>query len=286
MTTWNGHPPPDLPPAGPVGRLAGLLRLAAFLAATALALGPFLAGRSLRGWFGRRVTFHFRIAQIWSRLGLWLCGLRWTVRGQPVAAGALVANHASWLDICALRAVGLMYFVAKSEVADWPLAGFIARITGTIFIERNRNHAKQQEEVLRQRIAHDQLLIFFPEGTSTDGLRVLPFKSSLFSAFFVDHQAADLWVQPVTLRYTPAPGSGLPPDMYGWWGDMELGAHVWAVMCRSFGGSAEVIFHQPVRPADFPDRKALARHCWSEVARELAGSGPHGHDASRASDAE
>ncbi len=269
MTTWNGHPPPALPPAGPGGTLAGLLRLGTFVLVTTLALGPFLAGRALRVWLGRRVTFHFLVARLWSRLGLWLCGLRWIVRGQPIAAGALVANHASWLDICALRSVGLMYFVAKAEVGDWPVAGFIARITGTIFIERNRNHAKRQEEVLRQRIAHDQLLIFFPEGTSTDGLRVLPFKSSLFSVFFLNDHAADLWVQPVTIRYAPRPGSGLPRDIYGWWGDMELGAHVWAVMCRSFGGSAEVTFHAPVRPSDFPDRKALAEYCQAVVVRGL-----------------
>jgi len=275
MSTWNGHPPPVLPPASLGGRVAGALRLSVLILATTIGLGLFLAGRALRGWCGRWVTFHFGIARLWSRLGLRLCGMRLTVRGRPVAAGALVANHASWLDICTLRAVRLMYFVSKAEVRGWPVAGFIAVVTGTIFIERRRNHAKQQEEALRQRIAHDQLLIFFPEATSTDGLRVLPFKSSLFSAFFVDHQAADLWVQPVTIRYAAAPGSGLPADMYGWWGDMELGAHIWAVMTRSFGASAEVIFHAPVRPADFPDRKALAEHCRAAVARGLADGFPH-----------
>jgi 1-acyl-sn-glycerol-3-phosphate acyltransferase len=101
---------------------------------------------------------------------------------------------------------------------------------------------------------------------------VLPFKSSLFSAFFYDHHAADLWIQPVTVRYTPAPGSGLPPSFYGWWGEMELGSHIWAVMSRSFGGRAEVIFHEPVKPQAFHDRKALAGHCGAVVARGLAES--------------
>jgi len=281
MSTWNGHPPPVLPPASLAGRAVGVFRLGLFLLATAVGLVFFLAGRALRGWLGRWVSFHFGVAWLWSRLGLWCCGMRFIVRGTPVTAGALVANHASWLDICTLRSVGLMYFVSKADVRGWPVVGFITAITGTIYIERRRTEAKRQEEVLRQRIAHDQLLIFFPEGTSTDGLRVLPFKSSLFSAFFVDHHAADLWVQPVTIRYAPRPGSGLPPDMYGWWGNMELGAHVWAVMCRSFGGSAEVIFHDPVRPSQFPSRKALAEHCQAAVARGLAEDHPLGTGALR-----
>jgi 1-acyl-sn-glycerol-3-phosphate acyltransferase len=221
---------------------------------------------------GHWITFHFLAAQFWSRAGLWLIGLRLVVRGKPVASGALVANHCSWADILTLRSVKLMYFVAKAEVRSWPAVGFITAVTGTIYIERQRSQAKQQEQVLRDRIAADQLLIFFPEATSTDGLRVLPFKSSLFSAFFHDHRGADLWIQPVTVRYTPAPGSGLPPSFYGWWGDMELGSHVWAVMSRSFGGRAEVTFHKPVKPQAFRDRKALAEHCTAVVARGLTES--------------
>lgn len=270
MSTWNGAPPPSLPPPTPAGRVVGALRLAVFLAMTAVALAVFVSGRYLRAWLGHSITYHFLTARLWSRAGLWLLGLRLTVRGTPVASGALVSNHCSWADILTLRSVKLMYFVAKSEVRDWPGVGFITAVTGTIYIERRRNQAKQQEQVLRERIGADQLLIFFPEGTSTDGLRVLPFKSSLFSAFFHDHHAADLWVQPVTLRYIPAPGSGLPPDFYGWWGDMSLGSHVWAVMSRSFGGRAEVIFHPPVKPSAFADRKALAEHCGAVAARGLA----------------
>ena len=269
MNTWNGASPPDLPPPPPGGRIIGILRLTVFVVMTAVALAIFITGRYLRAWAGHWVTYHFLTARLWSRAGLWLLGLRLVVRGQPVASGALVSNHCSWADILTLRAVRLMYFVAKADVREWPAIGFITAVTGTIFVERKRSQAKLQEQVLRQRIAADQLLIFFPEGTSTDGLRVLPFKSSLFSAFFYDHHAADLWIQPVTLRYAPAPGSGLPPEFYGWWGDMGLGSHVWAVMSRSFGGRAEVIFHQPVKPQAFSSRKALAEHCGAVVARGL-----------------
>jgi 1-acyl-sn-glycerol-3-phosphate acyltransferase len=274
MNTWNGDNPPELPPISPVGRIAGVLRLAAFVSATALALAVFIPGRYLRHWFGHWVTFHFLAARLWARVSVWLLGLRMTVRGQPVRSGALVANHSTWADIPVLRSVTLLYFVAKSEVRDWPVIGFITDVTGTIFIERRRTDAKRQERILRERIAANQLLCFFPEGTSTDGLRVLPFKSSLFSAFYDNDHGADLWIQPVSVRYRPAPGAGLPPSFYGWWGDMDFAAHIWSVMSRSFGGTAEVVFHDPVRPTDFPDRKLLAAHCGEAVARS------HGADPS------
>lgn len=266
MSTWNGAEPASLPPLTTSGRIVGCLRLTAFLVLTAVSLALFVTGRNLRHWCGSWVTFHFGVARLWSRIVVWLLGLRLDIRGTPIRAGALVANHSTWADIPVLRSVSLMYFVSKAEVRSWPVIGYITHVCGTIYIERRRSQAKVQEQMLRDRIAHDQLLLFFPEGTSTDGLRVLDFKSSLFSAFFLDHEGANLWIQPVSVRYVPAAGSGLPASFYGWWGDMELAAHIWAVMSRSFGGRAEIIFHDPVRPVDFPDRKALADHCGAVVA--------------------
>jgi 1-acyl-sn-glycerol-3-phosphate acyltransferase len=270
MTTWNAEAPPKLPPVTGLGAMIGVFRLAAFLSMTAVALVAFISGRYLRHWLGHAITYHFWVARSWSRAGLWLLGLSHVVHGRPIASGALVANHCSWADILTLRAVKLMYFVSKAEVRDWPVVGFITHVCGTIYVERRRNQAKEQERMLRERIAAEQLLIFFPEGTSTDGLRVLPFKSSLFSVFFLDDHAADLWIQPVTIRYLPAPDSGLPASFYGWWGDMGLGGHVWAVMSRSFGGRAEITFHEPVKPQAFADRKALAEHCGAVVAQGLS----------------
>jgi len=265
-STWRGAEPEELPPLTGAETLRAALRLVAFVSLTAVILGLFLVGRALRGAFGRRVRFHFRLARLWAVGGLWLTGLRLRVDGRPVTAGALVANHSSWIDIFALRAVTLVYFVAKAEVRDWPLVGFITRVTGTVFIERRRSHAKRQEEILRERIAASQLLAFFPEGTSTDGLRVLPFKSSLFSVFFLDGHGAELWVQPVTIRYLPDPRDGVPASFYGWWGDMGFGAHIWQVLARSRRGRVEVIFHEAVRPTDFSSRKALAGHAGHAVA--------------------
>ena len=265
MHTWNAEVPAVLTPLRLGQKLRGALRLAGLGTLTGVALGLFLVGRYARLAFGRRVTFHFAVARLWARLGLRLMGLRLEVEGRPVASGALVANHSSWIDIFALRATRLIYFVSKAEVADWPGVGFITRVTGTVFIERRRTEAKRQEEILIERIRARQVLCFFPEGTSTDGLRVLPFKSSLFSAFFQDG-GRDLLIQPVTVRYRTRRRSTLPASFYGWWGSMGFERHVWDVLCRSTGGRVEVTFHAPVRPQDFAGRKPLAEYCHAVVA--------------------
>ena len=262
---WNDAPPVDAPPPSAAARVVGALRVACIVALTAATLPVFLAGRALRGWLGRGITFHFEVVRWWALGCLRLCGLRLRVRGEPVHAGILVANHSSWLDILALRAVRLIYFVSKAEVADWPAIGFITRVTGTIFIDRRRTEAKRQEALLRSRIAHDQVLCFFPEGTSTDGLRVLPFKSSLFSVFYRDGEGTEIPVQPVTIRHLPAEGRGLPPGFYGWWGAMSFEGSIWRLATLSRGGTAEVVFHPPVTAHDFPSRKELAEHCRSAV---------------------
>jgi len=267
MTTWDAEHPAELPPLRLGDKAMGALRLALFGSLTLLALGLFLVGHNVRRWLGHRfVTFHFAVARLWARAGLWLMGLRLAVRGRPIARGAMVANHCSWIDVLALRAVRLIYFVAKAEVARWPGVGFITRVTGTIFIERKRAEAKRQEEILRERIAAHQVICLFPEGTSTDGQRVLPFKSSLFSAFFHDDHGVDFFVQPVSIRYRHGSGSGLPESFYGWWGTMGFERHIWDVLCRSHRGRVDLVFHEAVRPADFTDRKALAEHCGRAVA--------------------
>ncbi|GMG81327.1 hypothetical protein LNKW23_05400 [Paralimibaculum aggregatum] len=275
-TTWNEADPPELAPLTLAQKLRGGLRVLGLVAVTLVCLGLFLLGHNLRRALGRKgmgrwIVFHFGAARAWSRLGLALLGLRHRVEGTPIGRGAMVANHCSWIDILTLRACRLVYFVSKADVAEWPGVGFITRVTGTVFIERKRTEAKRQEAVLLERIAADQVLCFFPEGTSTDGLRVLPFKSSLFSAFFHDGHAEPVLVQPVSVRYHPGPG--LPAALYGWWGSMGFEEHIWQIACRSRGGLAEVIFHAPVRPDDFANRKALAAACHAAVAKGHAEAG-------------
>jgi 1-acyl-sn-glycerol-3-phosphate acyltransferase len=193
-----------------------------------------------------------------------ILGIRHRVRGRPMRGrGAVVANHAGWLDIFTLNAAQRIYFVSKSEVAGWPGIGWLARATGTVFIARKGAEALAQKNLFVARLNAGHRLLFFPEGTSTDGLRVLPFKSTLFAAFFEDGLRETQSIQPVTVVYR-AP-AGEDPRHHGWWGDMAFGPHLARLLATPRNGSVEIVFHPPVRVADFADRKALAAHCEAAV---------------------
>ena len=194
-----------------------------------------------------------------------------TVRGTPMAhRGAIVANHGSWLDIFALNAPQNVYFVAKSEVAGWPGIGWLARATGTVFIARKPSEAAHQKAVFTERLRAGHRLVFFPEGTSTDARRVLPFKTTLFAAFFEPELVDFLHVQPVSVVYHPP--AGAEPRFYGWWGNMTFGGHLLRVLAQSPQGRLDVIFHPALRVADFADRKALAAACEAQVRAGLQGA--------------
>jgi len=180
------------------------------------------------------------------------------VQGTPmVQRGAVVANHSSWLDIFSLNAAKRIYFVSKAEVAKWPGIGWLARATGTMFIERNRARAAEQTVQMQDRLLAGHKLLFFPEGTSTDGAQVLPFKTTLFQSFFADGLRDEIYVQPVSVSYAA------PADrdrfFYGWWGDMDFGTHLLATLAPARNGRVTVSYHPPLRVADFANRKALAK---------------------------
>ncbi len=204
------------------------------------------------------------ITVVVCRLAVRLLGLHMRVHGQPMAGrGAQVANHAGWLDIFTLNAVQPIYFVSKSEVAGWAGIGVLARAVGTVFIARKPTEAAEHARLLAGRLAAGHRLLFFPEGTSSDARRVLPFKPALFAAFFADGLRDEMSVQPVTVVYRAPPG--LDARFYGWWGDMEFAPHLLQVLARP-GGSVDVMFHAPVAVRDFADRKALAGYCGAVVA--------------------
>jgi 1-acyl-sn-glycerol-3-phosphate acyltransferase len=210
------------------------------------------------------------------RAALWLLGLRHDRRGGLMAAhGAVVANHVSWLDIFVLNAAGPVYFVAKSEVAGWPGIGWLARATGTMFIRRDPRLAAAQALEVEARLRAGHRLCFFPEGTSTDGARVLPFKPTLFAAFFAHGLGEVLSVQPVTLDYR-APEGAHHPRAYGWWGDMGFGAHLLAMLAMPRHGVVVATWHPPLRVAEFPGRKELARAAEGLVAGALSPIPPAG----------
>jgi 1-acyl-sn-glycerol-3-phosphate acyltransferase len=257
--TWNGADYIRHPRLTLVQRMRGLLRVAGLLAITLLALALFLLGKWLqRLWSG--VTFQYGVARWWAMIMLRLLGVRRAQTGAPLAgAGVMVANHASWGDILAIRAARRINFVAKAEVRGWAGIGWIAAVTDTVFISRRRSAARTQAEVLRKRLIRGETLCIFAEGTSSDGQRVLPFKSALLSAVSdLGHERA-LAVQPVTVNWIAPPDQ--PPAFYGWWGTMGFEAHIWQVACRSVGGAVEVVFHPPHTVDEFTDRKALTRWC-------------------------
>lgn len=203
----------------------------------------------------RPLTPH--ITQFVCRNAFRILGMRHRVQGSRMEErGAVVANHASWLDIFTLNARKRIYFVSKSEVAGWPGIGWLAKATGTVFIKRDPKEAKRQQEIFEERLLAGHKLLFFPEGTSTDSMVVLPFKSTLFQAFFSDDLRHEMHIQPVTVIYR-AP-EGADPRFYGWWGEMDFGSHLLKVLAARKQGSVEVIYHTPVRVDDFPNRKSLA----------------------------
>jgi len=215
------------------------------------------------------------VTQVVCKGALKILGIKLQVSGTPMTQrGAVVANHVSWLDIFALNAPQRIYFVSKSEVAGWPGIGWLARATGTVFIRRNARDARLQKEIFEARLRAGHHLCFFPEGTNSDGVRVLPFKPTLFAAFFASGLADILSIQPVTLIYKAPPGRD--DRFFGWWGELSFGAHLLQVMGQVRQGRIDLVFHPPVSVSDFGNRKPLARACGETVRAELAAGLPDG----------
>jgi 1-acyl-sn-glycerol-3-phosphate acyltransferase len=201
----------------------------------------------------------------------WLIGIKVVTRGQPHGKPCLIAaNHTSWLDIPIMGSLLPSSFVAKSEVAGWPFFGWLAKLQRTVFVERERRtRTAEKRNEIHARIVGGDTLILFPEGTSSDGNRVLPFKSALMSVAqltIVNSEADredDLVVQPVSVAYMRL--HGLPMGRrfrpyFAWYGDMDLFPHLWEAF--SLGPiEIHVEYHKPVTIREIGNRKALAAYC-------------------------
>lgn len=262
--TWTGDPPPAAPLPGPLGWALVALRGTAVI--SVLLIGVLLI-LPLRGAerlaAGRRRPLTGPWVQGVCRLCLWVMGIGWRRQGTPMRGpGAMVANHSSWLDIFVLNAAAPVFFVSKAEVAGWPGINILTRVTDTHFVARDPRLARAQAAEFAQRTALGHRLLFFPEGTSTDGQRVLPFKPTLFQGFLDPALPPGLAVQPVSVAYT-AP-TGRDPRFYGWWGDMALGPHLLAVLAQPRQGRVTVTLHDPIPVANL-DRKALSARAEAAV---------------------
>lgn len=218
--------------------------------------------------FGLRRPWTPYITQFVCRNAFRLMGIRFSVHGTPIRdRGAVVANHSSWLDIFSLNAAQQVYFVSKAEVANWPGIGWLAKATGTVFIRRDRRDARAQKKIFEDRLLAGHQLLFFPEGTSSDSLRVLPFKTTLFEAFFDPRLKDFMLIQPVTVHYQAPDGE--EARFYGWWGDMDFAPHLLSTLAAPRQGRVDVIYHPPMKVADFTNRKALAKSAEDQIRTTL-----------------
>jgi 1-acyl-sn-glycerol-3-phosphate acyltransferase len=246
-----------------------------FYVTLTLALMPFQAALVLL----RLRRLAERVPLVYHRLCCRIFGFDTVVLGTISTARPtlFVSNHTSYLDIPVLGALLPASFVAKSEVASWPGFGWLARLQRTVFVDRKRGTTHRQRDELQTRLDAGDNLILFPEGTSNDGNRVLPFRSALLSVAERQVKSGLLTVQPLSVAYTGLNGiplgHGLRP-LLAWYGDMTLGGHLWH-FCRLGRVRVVVEFHPVTTIGHFPSRKELTRHCLDQVAggvsRALAG---------------
>jgi lyso-ornithine lipid O-acyltransferase len=210
--------------------------------------------------FVQFITRSKRLPQAYHRLLCKLLGMTITIDGAlPDKPCLLVSNHVSWLDIPLLSTIKPLSFIAKREVGNWPLFGAMAKLQNTIFIDRdNRNKTGAFATKIGERLKLGDTLVLFPEGTSTDGSGVLPFKSSYFGAV----GNLDVPVLPVTISYHGR------PKFYAWYGDMDLVPHLWAVV-KSGPIEARVTIHSALPKTD---RKTMARVAEAIISRGLGES--------------
>ena len=196
-------------------------------------------------------------------------GLTVRVIGTPAGVGGrpvvFVSNHSSWLDVPVLGGQLDGCFVAKSEVSRWPLIGTIARMGRTAFVSRRRGATLCERDSMRGRLAAGDNLILFPEGATSDGSRVMPFRSTFFAVAEGEHPPL---IQPVSVVYDRL--AGLPTGrasrpLFAWYGDMDIASHYWR-LAQHCGLRATVLLHAPLDPAQFPNRKALSLAVWGAVA--------------------
>ena len=167
--------------------------------------------------------------RVWSLQVLRILGVGLEVRGlvpPPEAGGLLVANHISWLDILVMNAARPARFVSKADVKRWPLLGSLITGAGTLYLEReSRRDAMRVVHHVAERLQRDDLVAIFPEGTTGDGIELLPFHANLFQAAI----AAQAPVRPVALSFVHA-GNGLRHVAPTYIGDTTLLASIWATL--------------------------------------------------------
>lgn len=231
----------------------------------------WLLGRLRSRHWGPASVAYYRLLCKALRINVRITGT--LVTGRPVL---IVANHVSWVDIVVLASVAPMVFVAKREVASWPLIGAAARVQKVVFVDRVKRHQTAATIAdIAQRLAEGHPVVLFAEGTSSDGNRVLQFRSALVGAVetaCVDSGLGEVMLQPMSICYTAF--QGLPMGrqhrpLVAWYGDLDFVPHLKEFIQRG-AVDAAVSFGAPIAADARADRKAVAKTLEASVRRMTA----------------
>lgn len=253
-----GAPDPVAQPPFRLG-LTGRLRIALRLAMILLALLVCVPLHYLY----RAFAYGSPLPKLFLFLTTRCIGARLTVLGTPLRRDVFfLANHMSWIDIPALAGTSGTAFVAKAEIARLPVLGWLCRLNRTVFVQREaRLNVAEQINAVREALADNWSITVFPEGTTTDGWSLLPFKSSILKV--LDPPPAGILVQPVVLDYGAA-GAWAP-----WVGDEPGLANALRVLSHPGSFALRVHYLEPFAPQDIGDRKAIAAEARRRIEERL-----------------
>lgn len=213
------------------------------------------------------------IPRLWHGAVLRILGLRVHVHGAMARQRPLLiaANHISWTDIMVLGSLGEVAFIAKSELHGWPILGTLAKLQRTVFVERDRKRKSgEQVSEVGKRLAGNEAIVLFAEGTTSDGNFLSPFKSTLFAAADIalsEGGATKMHIQPVAIAYTRLHGMPMGRRhraVASWIGDADLVPHV-ARLLREGAIDVHVRFGDPVEYTAQSNRKQAARQAQEQV---------------------
>jgi lyso-ornithine lipid O-acyltransferase len=257
----------------PKGTLALWLKAAALLS-VALVLLPF----QLVSWRLKLPTARW-LPLMFHRIAARIIGLRVRVVGAPSADRPMLilSNHVSWLDIVALGTVMPLSFVAKAEIAGWPVFGLMAKLQRSVFVDRNRKgDTSRVNTEIAERLKEGDPIVLFAESTTSDGNRILPFRSALVGAaqeaILSGGAGPHVCLQPVSLAYNGS--DGLPTGRMGrarigWYGDMEMVPHLAGIL-RGGTLDVELRFGAPLAFDQGSDRKGVTKQAEDQVRLMLA----------------
>ena len=200
-------------------------------------------------------------------------GIKVNIKGKQSKKKVLfVSNHTSYLDIFVLGSNVDGLFVAKSEIDSWPLINKMCALGRTIFVNRNDiRKVKDQMNQITKTLKSGYSVILFPEGTSSDGSKVLPFKSSLLGVI-EEKVLEEFYLQPISISYSKL--DGIPLEIkfrpfFAWFGNMDLLSHAWKFLGLGFS-EVNVNFHEPKKFSHFKDRKQAAKYCHDKISLQIS----------------